>query len=166
VPPRAYRRYLRSSHWKTLRRRYRESGLSQVCAVCGDPKSELHHRSYSRLGREHLLDLVPLCETHHGGLHRMIRSLRQRGKRITVEQATGHYIEAQRLAPHNRRARGFWRDAEQAMKRHQETRWRHVIQQARESGKPAKGGLVVRKLSAAELRERRAGLERYQENAA
>lgn len=65
-----YHRYLRSKAWRKTRQRYRESGLPQECAVCGDPRYELHHLTYRRLGRERLSDLQPLCRLHHCGVHR------------------------------------------------------------------------------------------------
>lgn len=64
-----YQRYLRSRAWRATRKRYRESGRPQVCAVCGNPRYELHHLTYARLGRERLDDLQPLCRRHHIAAH-------------------------------------------------------------------------------------------------
>lgn len=69
-----YREYLASPHWKDVRRRYRTSKKPQGCAVCGERWSELHHRTYRRLGRERLSDLVPLCRQHHEAAHKAQRS--------------------------------------------------------------------------------------------
>ena len=38
--------------------------------LCGHPWYQLHHRTYSRLGRENLLDLLPLCRDCHELTHR------------------------------------------------------------------------------------------------
>jgi hypothetical protein len=64
--------YLRSPQWASVGERYRTSesnALTQKCVVCADPKFELHHRTYQRLGAELLSDLVPLCRLHHEELH-------------------------------------------------------------------------------------------------
>lgn len=64
-----YRQYLRSDHWRDLKRRYRQAPLPQACVACGDPRYQLHHISYGRLGREPLTDLVPFCDNCHGAIH-------------------------------------------------------------------------------------------------
>jgi hypothetical protein len=64
-----YREYLRSEHWRNTRASYRASGLPQACLVCGASKVNLHHRTYQRLGRESLTDLVPLCRPCHRSVH-------------------------------------------------------------------------------------------------
>jgi hypothetical protein len=66
---RTYAAYLDSPHWQGLRLRYAASGRPKRCAVCHDPAYELHHRTYRRLGRERLDDLVPLCHRHHEAIH-------------------------------------------------------------------------------------------------
>lgn len=62
---RSYDDYLRSWHWRQTRARWAESTYLKGCALCGAPDYELHHTTYSRLGREALEDLWPLCRTHH-----------------------------------------------------------------------------------------------------
>lgn len=61
----SYDEYLQSSHWKGIRRKYQSSGLFQHCLVCDNPRYQLHHLNYGRLGCERLSDLVPLCSPHH-----------------------------------------------------------------------------------------------------
>ncbi len=65
----SYREYLRSERWYETRTKYWKSALPQKCVVCYDPNVELHHRTYQRLGRERLTDLLPLCSEHHNALH-------------------------------------------------------------------------------------------------
>jgi 5-methylcytosine-specific restriction endonuclease McrA len=66
----SYAQYLRSEHWLKLRARYRASRrLPQKCLGCGNPRFELHHRSYQRVGHELLTDLVPLCRACHQKVH-------------------------------------------------------------------------------------------------
>jgi hypothetical protein len=66
---RTYSDYLGSPHWQALRLRFARSGRPKRCAVCHDPAYELHHRTYRRLGRERLDDLVALCHRHHEAIH-------------------------------------------------------------------------------------------------
>jgi hypothetical protein len=66
---RAYADYLASPRWQELRLRYARSSRPKRCAVCHDPAYQLHHRTYRRLGRERLDDLLPLCRRHHDELH-------------------------------------------------------------------------------------------------
>jgi hypothetical protein len=68
-PQEEYRAYLRSAHWRDVKRRYRSSGLPQACVVCGDPRVDLHHKTYERRGREELTDLEPRCRKHHEEVH-------------------------------------------------------------------------------------------------
>lgn len=64
-----YGEYIESDDWYAKRDEYRESNRPQPCAVCWDPQVDLHHRTYARLGRPWLDDLVPLCRDHHNELH-------------------------------------------------------------------------------------------------
>lgn len=66
-----YQAYLRSPHWQDVRRRYWASKMPKNCAVCGrnDVPRDLHHRTYKRLGKERLHDLVPLCRQCHDETH-------------------------------------------------------------------------------------------------
>jgi hypothetical protein len=70
-----YVAYMASETWATTRRRYFRSGLPCTCRAlvdggrCGAEEVDLHHWTYSRLGRELLTDLIPLCRTHHERLH-------------------------------------------------------------------------------------------------
>src|SRR4051794_33045723 len=65
-----YDSYLASPRWLTGgRATYARSSRPQRCYVCGDPKYEVHHRSYKSLGRERLNHLVALCRRHHSSVH-------------------------------------------------------------------------------------------------
>lgn len=75
-----YMKYLNSEDWRSTRDRFFASpSVEHVCVVCGSERVQLHHRTYERLGRERLTDLVPLCAEHHTEAHR-IRSMRKRPK--------------------------------------------------------------------------------------
>jgi hypothetical protein len=65
----SYAEYLRSEHWAAIKAKYRASKMPQRCVVCGEGWVDLHHRSYKRIGQEHLHDLVPLCRAHHNEVH-------------------------------------------------------------------------------------------------
>jgi hypothetical protein len=69
-----YALYLETPHWQEFRDRYRASNLLQECFVCGSPEFELHHHTYSRVGNEGLLDVVPLCDTHHRSVHKTVKA--------------------------------------------------------------------------------------------
>jgi hypothetical protein len=58
-----YDEYLASPHWQDLRKRFSDAHKERRCYACGriDGPLDLHHRSYERLGRESLDDLVRLC---------------------------------------------------------------------------------------------------------
>lgn len=64
----SYWEYLQSAHWQDISRAYKASGLPTRC-ICGAPEVELHHRTYERLGREELTDLIPLCRLCHAAIH-------------------------------------------------------------------------------------------------
>ncbi len=65
----SYGDYLAGPEWAEAKRRYRTSGLPQQCARCGNPRFELHHTTYARIGRERLSDLEPLCRSCHQAHH-------------------------------------------------------------------------------------------------
>jgi hypothetical protein len=69
-----YALYLKTPHWQEFRERYYVSQLLQECFVCGNPKFELHHHTYVRLGQEGLHDVVPLCDTHHRDVHKAVKA--------------------------------------------------------------------------------------------
>jgi hypothetical protein len=74
-----YLEYLKSEHWQETRARFRASRLQQGCYVCGDPRVDLHHKTYKRLGNERLTDLLPLCRRHHEATHVLLKEWKARG---------------------------------------------------------------------------------------
>jgi hypothetical protein len=75
-----YRAYLRSKHWRRKRAEFWKSKRvpNSECVCCGGPPSEIHHRTYARLGRERLRDLAAVCRRCHWALHALER---ERGNR-------------------------------------------------------------------------------------
>jgi len=74
--PAGYAEYLRTPRWVGFSQRVREH-WGQRCAVCnaGGPL-EVHHRTYERLGKEEMTDVLPLC----AGCHRFADEARRRAK--------------------------------------------------------------------------------------
>lgn len=65
-----YGDYLRSEHWADVKRRFWASRLAKHCLGCGATSGlVLHHRTYKRLGAEHLGDLVLVCRDCHQDIH-------------------------------------------------------------------------------------------------
>jgi len=61
--------YYRSWWWSQKRAEVSQI-RPQKCTVCGTSDAlNLHHKSYERLGKENLADLIWLCEPHHMELH-------------------------------------------------------------------------------------------------
>lgn len=71
LPRREYHRYLSSPKWQEVRRRFWQSKLPKCCYVCSikNVPFDLHHKTYRRLGRERLTDLVLLCRPCHEQVH-------------------------------------------------------------------------------------------------
>jgi 5-methylcytosine-specific restriction endonuclease McrA len=74
----SYREYLASAHWKELKARFTASKLVSrdeagrlQCAVClrSNLRLSVHHRTYKRLGREWLMDLMMACDDCHKRIH-------------------------------------------------------------------------------------------------
>ncbi len=64
--------YRTSELWRETKWRYRSSDYPQRCLICGSRDFDLHHRTYARLGKEELFDLVALCRLHHDQLHELL----------------------------------------------------------------------------------------------
>jgi hypothetical protein len=73
-----YAAYIASEEWQKTRRRYYTSRQERrdndgnwrcYCCLSSSVPLDLHHRTYKRLGREHLKDFVPLCRTCHKHVH-------------------------------------------------------------------------------------------------
>ena len=65
-----YEEYIHSLRWEMKRQEaFRHWG--RVCPVCGKASGvmDIHHLSYSRLGKEEMDDLLPVCRWHHKVIH-------------------------------------------------------------------------------------------------
>lgn len=96
-----YEDWLASPRWHKRRRRWASEEQRRygriVCALCGarwsQSRGDLHHLSYSRMGRERHEDLMAMCRPCHELVHRAIDASRSwqklisRGKRRQVTLA-------------------------------------------------------------------------------
>jgi hypothetical protein len=74
----AYDSYLKSDHWKDTRARFYSSGLYKGrCECCWKRNKplDIHHKSYRRIGKEKLNDLIALCRDCHFRLHDLVGTL-------------------------------------------------------------------------------------------
>jgi hypothetical protein len=64
-----YREYLASEEWGEIRQKvfFRSNGFCEACGV--KQATEVHHRTYERVGNESLLDLVATCSDCHHKIH-------------------------------------------------------------------------------------------------
>ncbi len=87
LPKWQYQNYINSLEWRKKRQQYFDSKLTQKCLVCDSQTVDLHHRTYKRLGKEWLNDLVPLCRQHHDECHAFIKR-----KRLNLWGGTKLYV--------------------------------------------------------------------------
>lgn len=82
-----YQEYLKSDHWKNLRKRKWSSlhrrGIIPHCGICGikDVPLDVHHKEYKNLYDVDLSLLVLLCRTCHSTAHKLMRSGKVRWKK-------------------------------------------------------------------------------------
>ncbi len=68
----SYRKYLSTVHWSIVRAK--KLLLNPKCEKCKTPiLLNIHHKTYKRLGRELLTDLITLCEDCHCKLHKELK---------------------------------------------------------------------------------------------
>lgn len=67
-----YDEYLRSPHWRAVRKAYWSGDQPKRCYCCGAAGKQLHHPDYACLGKETAANLVLVCDACHTELHRMV----------------------------------------------------------------------------------------------
>ena len=68
-----YPAYIKSKKWARKKQEYWTSGRSTNCYICDRPRNasfHMHHKTYDRLGAEHLDDLSPVCRACHTAIHK------------------------------------------------------------------------------------------------
>jgi hypothetical protein len=69
----AYHEYLKSPEWQSVRQK-KLAATGFCCDGCGAKTGlEIHHLTYSRVGRERMDDLMTLCRSCHGISHKLWR---------------------------------------------------------------------------------------------
>lgn len=63
-----YEKYIRSDVWSARRKLY-FARHARCCAVCKTKEGVHLHLSYSKMGKEPDVDLIPLCKFHHEAVH-------------------------------------------------------------------------------------------------
>lgn len=66
-----YSAYLKTPEWQ-IRRQLALEFYGATCCLCNSPDHlNVHHRTYERIGQEHLRDLIVLCRPCHERYHRV-----------------------------------------------------------------------------------------------
>lgn len=70
-----YYRYLRSNRWRKKRQKVleRDGHMCQNCGCDVSQFADVHHKTYKRLYRERLSDLITLCRSCHNKIHKKAR---------------------------------------------------------------------------------------------
>lgn len=75
-----YKEYLQSEGWQHKKSLFYQE-YPEGCWVCGSTKNlKLHHKTYERVFKERLTDLVCLCDDCHAELHKMIRRRKKKNR--------------------------------------------------------------------------------------
>ena len=78
-----YQKYLKSKAWSETREKFFEQ-VGRQC-ICGNPATQVHHKTYDNIGKENLLtDLAGLCHLCHRGVHPLRSSNRTNDNRGKV----------------------------------------------------------------------------------
>jgi hypothetical protein len=81
-----YIEYLKSDHWKELKKKAISRPNYQKCEFCNSEKIELHHTSYKYiLTKFELRNIISVCRYHHQEIHDYSND-----KKVSVRIATNH----------------------------------------------------------------------------
>lgn len=69
----SYKKYLQTGHWRKMRAAALEASDGRCALDTTHPAEHVHHRTYERLGRERLDDLIVLCASCHSTFHNRTR---------------------------------------------------------------------------------------------
>lgn len=85
-----YYKYLRSAWWKETRAHFLIE--NNQCYVCGKKKKlQVHHKTYKRVGKEQVEDLICLCKDCHEVVHKYARDNKKNS--VTIENAADRLKE-------------------------------------------------------------------------
>lgn len=83
----SYKEYLKSSDWRVVKLRKLKSRMPYRCYCCNTYKNlDLHHISYTRLGREKLSDLTWVCRNCHELIHKKSKALKYKDLKRSMKQ--------------------------------------------------------------------------------
>jgi hypothetical protein len=71
-----YYDYIASDEWARKRKRVLERDNHECQTCLNGTDLEVHHKTYERLGHEHLSDLITLCRSCHEAITSVIRQRR------------------------------------------------------------------------------------------
>lgn len=81
--PKKYETYIKSPWWEKRKNEYYKFH-QRKCTVCRSVnKIHLHHKFYGKYYFEDDKDLIPLCETHHDEIHKMIGKVKKDMRYLT-----------------------------------------------------------------------------------
>jgi hypothetical protein len=105
-----YSSYLSGTHWRSLREFYIDERGISCTGECGRDGTQLHHKTYERLGKELLDDLVLLCSDCHSSLHKREHMAIKGGmstalRRIIKQNKKSRGIRVERQRQHKRDCR-------------------------------------------------------------
>jgi len=81
----SYQEYLKSSHWLKMKEKFFHKSKKikkmikkyghLVCMICHSPYNlNIHHKSYQRIGKEYLGDLILICKDCHFQIHQIYKT--------------------------------------------------------------------------------------------
>lgn len=118
-----YERYLRSSKWRTKRLAILER--DDYRCPCGSTAKEVHHLTYSRVGREYNSDLISVCHPCHQAIHAdTVGSLRARSARVLGDVALSGITSQTRTAKVKYNRAPEWVLAERRKRLAEMARWK------------------------------------------
>src|SRR3990167_3094341 len=93
-----YADYIASPEWRARKKKlWRGTNLHRYpfcrCCLRSTKKLELHHKTYVRLGREKMSDLIPVCRDCHGRIHEIAGSCEPTRLSLAFEELRAHYRE-------------------------------------------------------------------------
>jgi len=94
-----YNEYLKSKHWLKKKIKYfqsykkRTKNKKKQCECCGKKSTvQLHHKTYDRIGKEKLTDLMYACKKCHEEIHEVVKFRVNKGWNKRDALFTAHKI--------------------------------------------------------------------------
>lgn len=66
-----YKDYLNTKHWNNIKNKFYNDFRNASCQICNNKTNlNLHHKTYKRIGKEYISDLIVLCKYCHNYIHK------------------------------------------------------------------------------------------------